>query len=152
MERIVIDTNVFVAAGFNPRSAAARILAAVREGCFQLIWNESTRRETEVILRRIPHLHWERVADLFQPETEFTGPVDPERFVLVPDSEDRKFAALSAAVQTPLVTNDNDLLAHRNIIGVDAVVMPWGCSVKVLRTVDCTKPRGCLSPCGGFVI
>ena len=26
MEGIVIDTNVFVAAGFNPRSASARVL------------------------------------------------------------------------------------------------------------------------------
>ena len=42
MRQVVIDTNVFVAAGFNPRSAAARILAAVREGRFQLIWNEPT--------------------------------------------------------------------------------------------------------------
>jgi predicted nucleic acid-binding protein len=121
MRRIVIDTNVFVAAGFNPKSAAARILAAVREGRFQLIWNEPTRRETEMVLRRIPHLDWERVADLFQPEMEFTGPVDPESFILVPDPGDRKFAALSAAVQTPLVTNDNHLLSHRNIIGVDVL-------------------------------
>jgi predicted nucleic acid-binding protein len=122
MERIVIDTNVFVAAGFNPRSAAARILAAVREGRFQLIWNEPTRRETEMVLRRIPRLDWERVADLFQPETEFTGPVNPESFALVPDDpEDRKFAALSAAAQTPLITNDNHLLSHRNIIGVDVL-------------------------------
>jgi len=121
MGRIVIDTNVFVAAGFNQRSAAARILAAVREGHFQLIWNEPTRRETEMILRRIPHLDWERVADLFRPEAEFTGPVDPESFALVPDPEDRKFAALSTATQTPLVTNDNDLLAHRDITGVDVL-------------------------------
>jgi len=121
MGRIVIDTNVFVAAGFNQRSAAARILAAVREGHFQLIWNEPTRRETEMILRRIPHLDWERVADLFQPEMEFTGPVDPERFILVPDPGDRKFAALSAAAQTRLVTNDNHLLSHRKIIGVDVI-------------------------------
>jgi hypothetical protein len=48
MRRIVIDTNVFVAAGFNPKSAAARILAGVREGHFQLIWNEPTRQETEI--------------------------------------------------------------------------------------------------------
>jgi predicted nucleic acid-binding protein len=106
--------------GFNPRSAAARILAAVREGRFQLIWNEPTRRETEMILRRIPHLDWERVADLFKPETEFTGAVDPDSFVLVPDPEDRKFAALSAATQTPLVTSDDDLLSHRSI-GVDVL-------------------------------
>ena len=109
MRRIVIDTNVFVAAGFNPRSAAARILAGVREGRFQLIWNEPTRRETELILRQIPPLDWESVADLFHPKTEFLGPVDPESFVFVPDPEDRKFAALSVATQTPLVTNDNHL-------------------------------------------
>jgi uncharacterized protein len=121
MRRVVIDTNVFVAAGFNPRSAAARILTAVREGRLQLIWNEPTRRETEMILRRIPHIDWERVSDLFQPETEFTGPVDPESFTLVPDPDDRKFAALSAAAQTPLVTNDRHLLSDRNIIGVDAL-------------------------------
>jgi hypothetical protein len=59
MRRTVIDTNEFVAAGFNPRSAAARILAAVREGRFRLIRNEPNRRETEMILHRIPHLDWE---------------------------------------------------------------------------------------------
>ena len=121
MEGIVIDTNVFVAAGFNPRSASARVLAAVRQGRFQLIWNKPTQRETEMILRRIPRLNWERVAILFQPEGEFTGPVDPDAFVLVRDRDDRKFAALSAAAKRPLVTNDNDLLADRNIVGIDAL-------------------------------
>jgi predicted nucleic acid-binding protein len=121
MRRIVIDTNVFVAAGFNPRSAAARILAAVREGRFQLIWNEPTRRETQSILRQIPHLDWERFADLFQPAMEFLGPVDPESFVLVPDPEDRKIAALSVAAQSPLVTNDNHLLSHKHSVGLDVL-------------------------------
>jgi predicted nucleic acid-binding protein len=121
VKRIVIDTNIFVAAGFNPRSAAARILAAVVEGRFQLIWNEPTRRETEMILRQIPHLDWESVADLFEPEMEFFGPVDPERFVFVSDPEDRKFAALSVAAQTVLVTNDNHLLSHKNTIGIDVL-------------------------------
>ena len=121
MRRIVIDTNVFVAAGFNPRSAAARILTAVREGRFQLIWNEPTRRETELILRQIPPLNWERVADLFRPEMEFLGAVDPESFVFVPDPADRKFAALSAVAQAHLVTNDNHLLSHKSSIGVDVL-------------------------------
>jgi uncharacterized protein len=121
VKRIVIDTNVFVAAGFNPRSAAARILAAVREGRLQMIWNEPTRRETEMILRQIPHLDWESVADLFEPEVEFFGPVAPESFVFVPDPEDRKFAALSVATQAPLVTNDSHLLYHKNSIGIDVL-------------------------------
>jgi uncharacterized protein len=121
VRRIVIDTNVLVAAGFHPRSAAARILAGVREGRFQLIWNEPTRRESELILRQIPPLDWERVADLFRPEMQFLGPVDPESFVFVPDPEDRKFAALSVAAQANLVTSDNDLLSHKDSIGVDVL-------------------------------
>ena len=98
MEGVVIDTNVFVAAGFNSKSAAARVLEGVREGRFRLIWNEPTRRETEIIVRRIPRLDWASIADLFQPEAEFAGPVDLEAFTAISDPDDRKFAALSAAV------------------------------------------------------
>ena len=85
MEGIVIDTNVFVAAGFNPKSAAARVFEGVREGRFRLIWNEPTRRETEIIVRRIPRLDWASIADLFQPEAEFAGPVDLEAFTTISD-------------------------------------------------------------------
>jgi predicted nucleic acid-binding protein len=106
VEGIVIDTNVFVAAGFNSKSAAARVFEGVREGRFRLIWNELTRRETEIIVRRIPRLDWASVADLFQPEAEFAGPVDLEAFTAISDPSDRKFAALSAAVNVPLITND----------------------------------------------
>jgi len=123
MERVVIDTNVFVAAGFNPRSAAARILDRVRDGRFQLVWNRPTRDETEMILRRIPRLDWNQFAELFRPEAEYSGLVDPDAFAAVPDRDDRKFAALSAATNAPLVTNDNDLLAHRDTIGI-AVLTP----------------------------
>ena len=121
MEGIVIDTNVFVAAGFNPRSASARVLAAIRDERFHLIWSQSTRREIEMILRRIPRLNWEEVASLFQRAGEFTGPVDPSTFVLVRDANDRKFAALSAAAKKPLITNDNYLLRNLSIIGIDAL-------------------------------
>ena len=121
MQDVVIDTNVFVAAGFNSKSAAARVFEGVREGRFRLIWNEPTRRETEIIVRRIPRLDWASIADLFQPEAEFAGPVDLEAFTAISDPDDRKFAALSAAAKRPLVTNDNHLLADRDIIGIDAL-------------------------------
>ena len=101
MEGVVIDTNVFVAAGFNAKSASERILAAIRERRFQLIWNEPTRRETELILRRIPLLGWDKFGDLFRPEGEFTGRVDPHDLGFIEDPDDRKFAALSAAVKVP---------------------------------------------------
>jgi predicted nucleic acid-binding protein len=119
MNGVVIDTNVFVAVGFNSRSAAARILVAVRAGHFLLVWNKPTQRETETILHRIPGLDWARVADLFWPEGEFTGPVDPDAFVMIADRDDRKFVALSAAATTPLVTNDNHLLAQQRAVGLE---------------------------------
>ena len=119
MNGVVIDTNVFVAAGFNSRSAAARILVAVRAGYFLLVWNKPTRRETETILHRIPGLDWARVEDLFRPEGEFTGPVDPDAFVMIADRDDRKFVALSAAATTPLVTNDNHVLAQQGAVGIE---------------------------------
>jgi len=74
-----------------------------------------------LILRQIPHLDWESVADLFESKTKFLGPVDPESFVFVPDPEDRKFAALSVAAQTPLVTNDDHLLSHKHSIGIEVL-------------------------------
>ena len=119
MEGVVVDTNVFVAAGFNPGSASTRILEGIREGRFRLIWNQPTRRETEMILRRIPRLDWRTVADLFRPEGEFAGPVDPAAFAVIADPDDRKFAALSAAAQVPLVTSDNLVLAQRGRIGIE---------------------------------
>src|SRR5215469_9068029 len=103
MDRIVIDTNVFVAAGFNTNSASARILAAIRERRFQLVWNEPIRREIEFVLRRIPRLGWDNFADLFRPAGEFTRPADAHDFTFIEDPDDRKFAALAAAAKVPLV-------------------------------------------------
>src|SRR5260370_4277124 len=96
MEGVVIDTNVFVAALFNRKSASARILAGIREGRFRLIWNQPTRRETEMILRRIPRLDWKTGAEPFRLEEGFTGPVDPAPFTMIPHPHYRIIPALSA--------------------------------------------------------
>jgi len=121
MVGVVIDTNVFVAAGFNAKSASARILEAVRERRFQLVWNEPVRREIVSIFRRIPPLRWDKFADLFCPAGKFTRRVDPHGFTFIEDPDDRKFAALAVAAKVPLVTSDNHLLAHRNLIGFDVL-------------------------------
>jgi predicted nucleic acid-binding protein len=141
MEAIVVDTNVVVAAGFNSQSASGRIVAAIWEGCFQLVWNEPTRDETEMILRRIPRLSWEKFADLFRPEGEFLGFVDPDNFGFIADPDDRKFAALSAAAKAPLVTNEHHLLAHRNIIGVD-VLTPRAFLARTALLEEPSRPPG----------
>src|SRR5690348_17635882 len=116
--RIVLDTNVFVAAGFNPGSHSARLVEAVRDGRLRMIWDDATREETEHVMRQIPPLSWTRIADLFRAEDRFGGSTHPEAYGFVPDPADRKFAALAEAAQAPLVTSDAGLLNARGRIAV----------------------------------
>ena len=111
---VVLDTNVFVAAGFNRQSASARILSLVRSGRLRIIWNEETRREARHILERIPLLSWSSVAQLFREEDRYQGETFPEKFAFIPDPDDRKFAALADASGTVLLTNDEHLLRDRD--------------------------------------
>jgi uncharacterized protein len=41
--RVVLDTNVFVGAGFNPRSHSALLLDAVRDGRLRMVWDDAIR-------------------------------------------------------------------------------------------------------------
>lgn len=111
--QVVLDTNVFVAAGFNPRSHSAQLIKAVRDGRMHMIWDDATRAEIEHIVRQIPHLSWSAIADLFREEDRFRCETHPSEFGYVPDPADRKFAALSHAAQVPLVTSDAGLLNTR---------------------------------------
>jgi len=107
---VVLDTNVFVAAGFNPGSHSARLVEAVRDGRLRMLWDDATHAEIEHVMRQIPRLSWTRIADLFRSADRFGGSTHPEEFGFVPDPADRKFAALADAVQAPLVTSDAGLL------------------------------------------
>lgn len=115
---VVLDTNIFVAAGFNPGSSSAHILEAVEAGDLRLVWDEATRRETEAIVRQIPPLSWARWAGLFRDQDRYEGDTHPQRFTFVTDPDDRKFAALAAASGATLITNDEHLLEHREAGGL----------------------------------
>lgn len=114
--RIVLDTNVFVAAGFNPRSHAARLLAAVRDGALILAWHSETHAEVRFILGRIPPLRQLDVAGLFRSEAEYRAPLDRTLYSFIPDPADRIFAALAEAAGAALVTNHAHLLDHRHVL------------------------------------
>jgi predicted nucleic acid-binding protein len=109
---VILDTNVFVAAGFNPRSASAKIVDAVKQGQVQMVWNDATRGEIERIMQQIPPLRAHAVSDLFRPEDHHTAATHPERFAFIPDPDDRKFAALAHAAGAALISNDDHLLHH----------------------------------------
>lgn len=115
---VVLDTNVFIAAQFSSRSSSARIIERVRAGQLRMVWNEQTRRETRYILKKIPPLSWYRVEPLFVVENLCSVSVHPEKYGVIPDPEDRKFAALASVSGAVLVSNDEDLLSVRSRLDV----------------------------------
>jgi uncharacterized protein len=119
--RLVLDTNVFVAAGFNPRNNSAHILERVSEGSWIMVWNRDTRRETVAVLARIPPLSRWDVDSAFYPEAEVKADTHPEHFGLIEDPDDRKFAALAAAAGAILVTSDGHLLSQRDRMEVEVL-------------------------------
>lgn len=129
--RMVIDTNVFVGAGFKREGYSAKMLERIREGTWHLIWNDKTRRETERIVRKIPVLANEVLNDVFREEDRYEGALDEKPFEFITDREDRKFAALAVAADAPLITNDDHLLAWKNRL-----------PVPVLTPADFMRARG----------
>ncbi|SFO97443.1 PIN domain-containing protein [Tranquillimonas alkanivorans] len=115
--RVILDTNVFVGAGFNRGSASARLLEAAREGRLTIVWSDATRRETRAVLTRIPRLKWEDVEALFRDEGRVEAEVWPDAD-FVTDPQDRKFAALSMGAGVPVVSSDDDLLSHSDRLDV----------------------------------
>ena len=113
---VVVDTNVWVAAAFHPRSSSARIVEAIRCGRLRMVWNEQTRSESERILSKIPPISWSRFAGLFMTELRFDAPLNLGAYTVVPDIEDRKFAALAHATNSILITQDQHLLAQASCL------------------------------------
>lgn len=111
---VILDTNVFVAAGFNPRSASAYVLEQVRLGRIHMIWSDETRAETQHIIEKIPPLSWTSVAEVFRAEHCHSGQTASDKFEFIPDPDDWKFAALAEATGAILLTNDTDLLHRRD--------------------------------------
>lgn len=111
---VVLDTNVFVGAGFNPDSASAALLDAVRRGRLRMPWSDATRAEVERILRKIPPLAWGDARGLFRDADRVDGPVSEDGLGWIPDPEDWKFAALARSAGAVLVSADEHLLGGRD--------------------------------------
>lgn len=108
---VILDTNVLVAAGFNPESASAQVVEQVRNRRLAFVWHPWTKRETQSVLEQIPPLSWDGFSDLFGEEGRHAMDMDPARIDYVADTADRTFAALATATGAVLITHDEDLLA-----------------------------------------
>ena len=141
---VVLDTNVFVAAGFNPGSHSARLVEAVRDGRLRMLWDDATHAEIEHVMRQIPRLSWTRIADLFRSEDRFGGSTHPETFGVCarssrPQARRRRPGAAGHLGCRFVERGRPDggltrVLGHRTI-RVVFVRMPW----QVARTRDSTQ-------------
>jgi len=121
---VVVDINVLVAAAFNAGSCSAQIINAIQAGRLRMVWNEQTRGESKRVLLKIPPISWTRFEELFRAESRLDLQLDLKPYEVVPDPEDRKFAALAGMSGSILVTQDAHLLgqaAHLPITVVSPV-------------------------------
>jgi len=109
--RVVLDTNVLVAAAYNPRSASRQIVEMCLGGELAAVASEAVKREYEFILARAV-----RVADYEGRLAEFLASlemVEPEATprVVAEDSDDDKIVAVAVAGGARwIVTSDRHLL------------------------------------------
>jgi putative PIN family toxin of toxin-antitoxin system len=119
--RVVLDTNVLVAAAYNPRSASRRVVEACLEGGLTPVVSGALRREYEFILGRAARgrPYQERIHQLLD-GTEVVEPEQTPR-VVPDDPEDDKLVAAALAAGAVLVTNDAHLLAVAGHGGLEVV-------------------------------
>ncbi len=126
--RVVLDTNLLIAAYFNPRSASHALLEEARAGRVRVLWSDAVRREATRILGNVvraaggagrPALSLD---DLYRAENRVSDP-PPIRAVAEDPDDDKLLACAVGGGADLLVTNDRHLLQFQTFQGV-AVVTP----------------------------
>ncbi len=113
MHRIVLDTNVLVAAAYAENSASRRIVEACLSGDLVAVASPAVKSEYEFILARaVRRPDYEgRLAELLE-AMELVEPDQQPRVVLEDAGDDKFLAAALAARAEWIVTNDRHLLQH----------------------------------------
>ena len=119
--RVVLDTNVLVAAAYNPASASRRVVEACLDGELAAVLSPALRREYEFILSRAvrgrPYL--EQILRLVD-GAQVVEPAQTPRAV-TDDPDDDKLVSAALAAGATLVTNDAHLLAIAGHEGLKVV-------------------------------
>ncbi len=121
--KIVVDTNLLVAAFFNKKSSSFKILKMAEEGRIRLLWTKPIRNEARLILGNIKQAvkssmgNREILKNIFQRENKVENP--PRVDVVKEDPEDNKFlgCALKGKAEM-IVSNDQHLLNMQGFKGI----------------------------------
>ncbi len=137
--KIVVDTNLLVAAFFNKKSSSFKILEMAEKGRVRLLWTKPIRSEARSILGNIKQAvkskmgNHEILKNIFKKENKINNP--PKLDVVKEDSEDNKF--LSCALKggaKMIVSNDQHLLKIGEFRGI--VILTSTEAVKKLQTIN----------------
>jgi putative PIN family toxin of toxin-antitoxin system len=110
VKRVVLDTNVLVAAAYNPASASRRLVEACLAGELTAVLSPALLREYEFILARAVRRHPYLVRlHLLLERTETVQPAETPQ-VVPDDPDDDKLVAVALAAGAVIVTNDAHLL------------------------------------------
>lgn len=109
--KVVLDTNLFVAANFNSKSASAQILRMAKQRKIKTLWSESIRRELEIILNNIKaKTKTRKLIDEILIEKNRLDRL-PKIKIIRDDPEDNKFINCALAGNADfIITNDTHLL------------------------------------------
>ncbi|TET02991.1 MAG: putative toxin-antitoxin system toxin component, PIN family, partial [Hadesarchaea archaeon] len=111
MLKVVLDTNVFIAAYFNRKSASARIIDLCLENKHKLIFSSRLRKEVKLILKnvRAERGFHEMIRSLFMNASK-VKPIQ-KVFMVKEDPEDNKFLECALEGKADyLITSDRHLL------------------------------------------
>ena len=110
-DRVVLDTNVLVAAAYAPASASRRIVEACMEGRLLAVASRDVKQEYELILARAVRAeeYRGRLAELLD-RLELAEPSHTPRLVAEDPGDDKFLAAAEAGRADWIVTNDRHLL------------------------------------------
>jgi len=134
VRRVVLDTNVLVAAAYNPRSASRRVVEACLGGGLTAAVSRALRREYEFVLARAARgrAYLERVDQLLD-GAEVVEPARTPR-VVPADPEDDKLVAAALAAGAVLVS---ELVGRGRVRPREGEKYPEN-----TRASRCTSPQG----------
>jgi len=129
--RVVLDTNVFVAAYWAPHSASRRLIQACIDLTVRAVYTDDTKRETLMILKQVklPETYFAYLeafwneAERVQPGNVDTIPID--------DPDDRKFLEAAAGGEADFLATNDDHLLSVGYVGRTEILSP-GSLVRVL--------------------
>lgn len=130
--RVILDTNVFVAAYWAPSSASARLIQACIDGLAKAEYTEEIKREVDYVLRTIKvKENYLSYLQQFWENAELVQGL-PVNHIRSEDPDDQKFLEAAAAGTADLVVTNDDHLLRIGYTG-RAEILPPSSALKLLR-------------------